>query len=229
MLPRTLEPEVMDSEQDAREYQAIDNDAVNADFVEAFLALAPTEGVVLDLGTGPAHIPLLLLQRSPGLRAVAVDLSTHMLDLARDNVARSGLGHRIELAARDVKNTQFPARSFDAVICNSLVHHIPDPVALFREIVRVARPGAALLIKDLLRPGSAGELEALVARYAARDTPFQRELFHHSLHAALRVEEVVNLCARAALHGVRILQSSDRHWEIRRSCPMKEAGAEHDT
>jgi ubiquinone/menaquinone biosynthesis C-methylase UbiE len=217
MLLRILEPEIMDTSEDADEYEAMDHRVVNEAFAEAVIALVPAVGSLLDIGTGPGHIPLLLAERIPGLRVVAIDLGTHMLERARNRVAERGLTEHVEILARDAKETGFPEHSFDAVVSNSLIHHIPEPLTVLREIARIAKPGAALFLKDLRRPTTTAELDALVALHASDCTPYQRRLFRDSLQAALRVEEVEELCREAGLVGVSTEPSSDRHWEIRRA------------
>jgi ubiquinone/menaquinone biosynthesis C-methylase UbiE len=216
MLPRVLEPEIMDTSEDADEYEAMDHGVVNEAFAKAVAALVPPAGCLLDVGTGPGHIPLLLAERIPGLRIVAIDLGTHMLERARKHVAERGLAERVEILSRDAKDTGFPESSFDAVVSNSLIHHIPEPLTVFREIARIAKPGAALFIKDLRRPETKVELDAIVALHASDCTLYQRRLFRDSLQAALRVEEVEQLCREAGLVGVSTEASLDRHWEIRR-------------
>lgn len=215
MLRRILEPETMDTAEDADEYEAMDHRSVNDAFAAAVVGLPPV-GSLLDVGTGPGHIPLLLAERIPGLRIVAIDLGTHMLERARRHVARRGLAERVEVLSRDAKDTGFPEGSFDAVVSNSLIHHIPEPLKVLREIARIAKPGAALFIRDLRRPATTAELDALVALHAANCTPYQRRLFRDSLQAALRKEEVEQLCREARLVDVATEASSDRHWEIRR-------------
>jgi ubiquinone/menaquinone biosynthesis C-methylase UbiE len=217
MLERKLEQEVMDSELDASEYAAFDNRAVNAEFVARALELAPAEGLVLDVGTGPGEIPILLAERAPGLRIVAIDLAEHMLALARANVARAALTDRIEIVCRDVKATGFSEGRFDLVICNSLVHHSPDPEALFRELRRITRPGAGLFIKDLHRPGSMAELERLVEIHARGCTEYQRQSFFDSLHSGLTVSEIEAICARIGWSDVQVRRCSDRHWSLERA------------
>src|SRR5262245_45367696 len=118
MLERVLEQEVMDSEQDAEEYAAFDNTAINDDFVSRSLALAPPNGRVLDVGTGPAEIAVLLAQRAPALCLVAIDLGDHMLALARANVLRAGLSARVQVSRADAKSTGFEPASFDMVVSN---------------------------------------------------------------------------------------------------------------
>lgn len=216
MLSRVLEPEIMDTERDALEYQAIDNTAVNLEFAEQALRMCPADGHVLDVGTGPGDIAVLMAGRAPRLRITAIDLADHMLAIARRNVERAMLGDRITVGRVDAKATGYPDASFDAVVSNSLVHHIPEPLAFFREVVRVARPSAGLFIKDLLRPSSKEHLDALVDRHAAGQSDYQRQLFSDSLHAALRIEEVKALCDQAGLVGVEVLRCSDRHWAVER-------------
>lgn len=216
MLERVLEQEIMDSERDAREYAAFDNSAVNEEFVKRALELAPTRGSVLDIGTGPGDIAVLLAKGAPGLRILAIDLGEHMLAIAKENVARAGLTHRVEIARMDAKATGLPSSSFDFVVCNSLVHHIPEPEALFREVRRIARPQAGFYIKDLHRPNTEAELRHLVHTYAKECTEYQRQSFFDSLHAGLTVSEVAALCAQMDWPGVEVRRCSDRHWCVER-------------
>ena len=91
MLERVLEPEVMDTPDEATDYDSMDHSAVNRRFAADFLALAPADsGLTLDVGTGTAQIPIELCRRSPAIRIVAVDLADEMLKLARLNVERAG-------------------------------------------------------------------------------------------------------------------------------------------
>lgn len=216
MLERVLEQEVMDTLEDAAEYAAIDNSEVNEVFVAQALELAPRAGLVLDVGTGPAEIAVLLVQRAPKVRVLAIDLGEHMLATARRNVESARLNERIEVRRADAKATGLEDASVDMVISNSLVHHIPDPTVMFAEVRRVLRPGGAAFIKDLHRPDTGAELEHLVQTYAADCTPYQRRGFSESLGAGLTVEEVTAICAKVGLDGVRVRRCSDRHWCLER-------------
>ena len=92
MLPRVLEPEVMDSPAEARDYDAMDHAGVNRLFAADFLAAwGAGPGAVLDVGTGTAQIPVELCRQAVRLRVTGVDLAEHMLRLGRDNVSRAGL------------------------------------------------------------------------------------------------------------------------------------------
>lgn len=216
MLHRVLEPEVMDSQEDATEYDAIDHSAVNREFIAQALAVCPNPLRALDLGTGPAHIPIELASMHPSVEVTAVDVAEQMLTLAVANVKRAGLSSRIQVLRRDVKATGLEAGHFDLILCNSVVHHLADPVPLLSEIARLAGHSGRFLIKDLLRPNSMSELLSLVERYAERDTPYQRKLFADSLHAALTISEAELLCEAARLGPIVVQQTSDRHYCITR-------------
>ncbi len=222
-MERVLEPEVMDTAEEAADYDAMDFAEVNAAFVEAIVALGVRSGRLLDVGTGPARIPILLAKRLPEVQIVAIDLAAEMLKLAARHIAVAGLESRIELHLMDAKHLPFPPASFDAVISNSIVHHIPHPVMVLREIRRVAKPGAALFIRDLLRPETPEAADALVARYAANDSPRQQKLFRASLGAALTREEIIAAAQEAGLTDVTITQTSDRHWTLTRPPRQQQA------
>lgn len=206
----------MDTEEDAAEYAGIDNASVNDEFVSGALAMAPAFGRVLDLGTGPGDIAVGIARRAPDLTVTAVDLGEHMLSLARRRVAEAGLGARVQVLRADAKNTGFSAAAFDLVVANSVVHHIPEPALLFREVFRVARPGGGLFVKDLHRPGSRAQLEDLVQAYASDCSPYQRRLFSDSLHASLTAEEVLVICQELGERDVAVRRCSDRHWCLER-------------
>ncbi len=131
-------------------------------------------------------------------------------------MAETGLAGQVEIAFMDAKATGLPPGSFDMIVCNSLVHHIPEPEAVFREVQRLARPGAGLFIKDLERPESRLELERLVDTYARGCTAHQRQTFFDSLQAGLTVREVASICQRLSFAGVEVRRCSDRHWCLER-------------
>lgn len=215
-LQRILEPEVMDTAEEAEAYDHMDHSEVNRLLIDRFLELGGG-GRVLDVGTGPAQIPIELVARSEGSRAVAIDAARHMLRAGAEHLKRTGTGERVRLVLTDAKRLPFPDASFDAVLSNSIVHHIPDPVPCFAEIARVLRPGGALLLRDLHRPDDVAELDHLVATYATDCDDRQRGLFRDSLHASFTVAEVGEMLARAGLPGLEVTKSSDRHWTAQRA------------
>lgn len=222
MLDRQLEPEVMDDPAEAAAYAAMDHGIANAAFVDRLIEVIGDEprGVALDLGTGPGDIPILLCQRLARLQVVATDLAESMLVLAREKVARAGLADRIELRRADVKQLDLPDAGFEVVFSNTILHHIPEPIAMLREARRVLKPGGVLLIRDLFRPGTQAELDRLVAVHAAESDPEQRRLFAESLRAALTPEELATLALQAGMEGSRVTADTDRHMSLQWRCRL---------
>jgi ubiquinone/menaquinone biosynthesis C-methylase UbiE len=212
MLDRVLEPEVMDTPEEARDYDAMDHAAVNHSFAAEFLAVWNERNPILDVGTGTAQIPVEICRQSATARIVAIDLADHMLARARANVVRACFTDRIAIEKADAKRFPYPDGHFGAVISNSIIHHIPDPSDCFAEMYRVCLPGGVLFIRDLLRPDDEPTLRQLVNTYAAGANDHQRKMFADSLHAALTLEEVRQLVARLGYGADTVKQSSDRHW-----------------
>ena len=213
MLPRILEPEVMDTPEDARDYDAMDHSAVNKAFVADFLSTVPnTSGTILDVGTGTALIPIELARQSPHVQIVAIDLAEEMLTLARRNVIAAGCGEHIRIERANGRKLDYATASFAAVVSNSIVHHIPEPFDCLAEMVRVCATGGRLFVRDLFRPDTLEELQHLVETYAGSANAHQRQLFSQSLHAALTLEEVQALVGRFGFAAECVQRTSDRHW-----------------
>ncbi|MBX3438181.1 MAG: methyltransferase domain-containing protein [Planctomycetaceae bacterium] len=219
MIPRILEPEVMDTAAEACEYDAMDHAEVNRVFVDDLLAAIPlwdpVVGRVLDVGTGTAQIPLELCGRSRFAgEVVGVDLAEEMLILARQNISRAGWQTRVQVECIDAKSLRYADSEFDIVMSNSIVHHIPQPLDVLREMVRVVRPGGQLFVRDLLRPVSDDEVEQIVTAYAGQEPVHAQQLFRQSLWAALTVDEMRALTTAVGLPIDCVRQTSDRHWTL---------------
>jgi ubiquinone/menaquinone biosynthesis C-methylase UbiE len=212
MLDRVLEPEVMDSAAEAHDYDTMDHSHVNAVFVTDLLQLQHDFSTVLDVGTGTAQIPLELCKRQLQSRVIAIDMAAHMLEVGRVNIQRAGLVERIDLRLCDAKHMPFVDSAFDLVMSNSIVHHIPEPFAVFTEMARVVKPGGLLYVRDLLRPIDMPTLRSLVQQYAGDANAHQQQMFADSLHAALTMDEVQAMVTRVGFAAATVTQTSDRHW-----------------
>ena len=213
-LQRILEPEVMDTPEEACEYDSMDHSQVNEVFCNDFFAARNlTDGVqILDVGTGTAQIPIAMCKRNSGLKITAIDLAESMLTLGNKNIQTARLEDSITLVQVDSKKMPYPDESFDQVVSNSIIHHIPNPVECFKEMIRVTKKDGLLFIRDLLRPFSLVELQNIVNLHAGDATPKQKQLFTDSLHASLSLAEVREMVKRFGFEAFTVIQSSNRHW-----------------
>lgn len=202
----------MDTPEEARDYNEMDHSEVNRIFVDDLLACGEIAGDILDLGTGTALIPIELCARVEACRVMASEMSVSMLDLAVYNLAVSPAGGRIQLDQADAKQLHYDDDQFDVVMSNSIVHHIPEPVAVLREAARVARPGGLLFFRDLMRPAQSEDVSRLVATYAAGANEHQQKMFADSLRAALSLEEIRKLVSSLGFNDDTVQATSDRHW-----------------
>jgi len=219
LLHRILEPEVMDTAEEAAEYDTMNHSAVNRLFVDDLLSAwgktdAQQTSAVLDVGTGTALIPIELAKRVAHFRITAIDLSAEMLKLADQNVSRAGLADRIKLERVDAKQLQNDTRQYELVISNSIVHHLPDPRPALEQMVQRVSQGGMLFVRDLMRPKTRNESQQLVDIYAAGANKRQRSLFYDSLCAALSLEEMEAIVRDLPLSQSSVAGTSDRHWTM---------------
>lgn len=216
-MQRVLEPEVMDSLEEAIEYDSMDFTEVNAAFAQSAATLGPVFGNVLDAGTGTARIPIALSQIRPAWKLTCIDLSANMLKVGAQNVEKAGARSQISLELVDAKAMPYPDNYFDMVISNSIIHHLPDPLPFLQEVKRVLKPQGGIFLRDLLRPEKAEIRDNLVNLYAGDCNAHQKQLFSDSLQAAFTLDEVEEMIQNAGLDGLRIYESSDRHWTAERA------------
>jgi ubiquinone/menaquinone biosynthesis C-methylase UbiE len=211
-MDRVLEPELMDGGDQAAAYAVADFRDVNQAFVDRFQEIFSdfTRGRIADLGCGPADIPIRLCRALSGVAVTAVDGSKAMLAHAASAVSAAKLQDRIELIQGYIPGALGDRAGFDAVVSNSLLHHLPDPSVLWNEIARIGRKGAAVLVVDLMRPSSKDAAQKIVDTYAKDERPILKTDFFNSLCAAFTLEEVQAQLARARL-SLEVRATSDRH------------------
>lgn len=212
MIERVLEPEVMDDPEESQAYDDMDHAEVNRLFVQDLLGAGELGERVLDLGTGTARIPIELCEQNAECKVIASDAAVSMLEIAKLNIAVAGFEHRIELQLVDSKQLLLDDEEVDTVISNSLIHHVPEPMTVVREIARVLRPGGKVFLRDLMRPESLEQVEHLVRTYAGEEIEESQQLFRQSLIAALTVQEMQELVEQVGFSRDSVQATSDRHW-----------------
>jgi len=214
-MERVLEPELMNDPEQALAYARADFEEENQGFVDRVAELYPEfrEGHGLDLGCGPADIPIRLARKLPECRITGVDGSAPMITIGLEAIRATGLADRITLRCARFQDAVLPERT-DAVISNSLLHHVPNPLQFWYAVKKLTWPGAVVLVMDLLRPESSEAAQAIVDKYAADEPAILRRDFYNSLLASFTEDDVAAQLAEMNLTRLLIDIPDDRHWIV---------------
>lgn len=214
-MDRTLEPELMDDPEQALVYARADFEKENQGFIDRFREYFPefTKGHILDLGCGPGDIPIRFARALPACRITGVDASGPMIGLADVAVKQAGLADQIAFRCERFQAVSLVEQA-DAVVANSLLHHVPNPLQLWYRLRHLVKPGSPVLVMDLLRPDSPEEAQVIVDRYAAKEPEILRRDFYRSLLAAFTEDEVAAQLAEMNLSRLIVDVVDDRHWVV---------------
>ena len=213
-MKRVLEPELMDDERQSIAYAKADFSTSNQFFVDFVVRTFP--GLlhhVVDIGCGPGDVDVRLARAVPDAHITAVDGSAPMVALAREAIRAAGLETRVRVLQECIPDVSLPNHGSDAILSKDLLHHLPDPSVLWGEISRLARPGAAVAVMDLVRPATPGDARRIVDAVAAGEDPILREDFYNSLCAAFTLDELREQLVAAGL-TFEVMKVSDRHMLI---------------
>ena len=212
-MDRIPEPELMDEAEQARAYSEADFAEAHdrcVDLCEEHVGRDGLVGTILDLGCGPADVTVRLARRFPRAVFHGVDGAEAMLAHGRARVEREGLGDRIQLTRAILLRDAPPLDRYDAVVSNSLLHHLHDPSVLWTAVARYAKADAPVFVMDLRRPASVEDARRLVAANAAAEPEVLQRDFLNSLCAAFTPDEVREQLSRAGL-SLEVLAVGDRH------------------
>jgi ubiquinone/menaquinone biosynthesis C-methylase UbiE len=213
-MERIPEAQLMDDFEQARAYALADFEEPHSRFIALFRERFPDEamdGVALDLGCGPGDITRRFAEAFPACRIHAVDGAESMLMFARQMIDFGMLHERVRLFKRLLPTDSLPKTQYDAVICNSLLHHLEDPMVLWQSVRQFAKPGAAVFVMDLMRPESLEQAESMRREYAANEPLVLQHDFYNSLLAAYTPDEVKGQLHKAGLEQLAVEAVSDRH------------------
>ncbi|KAB2343432.1 class I SAM-dependent methyltransferase [Actinomadura rudentiformis] len=114
------------------------------------------EDVVLEVAAGTGLVSRAIARRVR--HVTALDLTPAMLDQGKREADADNLTN-VTFTRGNAAGLPYLDRSFTLVICRFALHHVPDPEAVVREMVRVSRPGAAVVVADLVRDESIGDAD----------------------------------------------------------------------
>jgi len=184
-------------------------------------AKLPDRPVVLDLAAGTGDFSLMVRQRYPGSRAVAVDITERMLQLARER----GVQHTV---CADAGLLPFPDHSFDCVFVGYGLRNFPNLKVAVNEIDRVTRPGGSLVSLDFFLPSNP-VLRPLYLGYLYAQGAFWGLVLHgrprvytyipDSLRTFVSIDDFSSLLHRTGYHHVDtrryILGGIGLHWAVK--------------
>lgn len=148
------------------------------------LSLLPTDGKILEIGCGTgANFELY----PPKCEAISSELSIKMLEFASTKLVGN------KLVQANAESLPFAANSFDATFATLVFCSIPDPAKAFREIARVLKPDAKLILLEHVRPpgGLGYAFDALnVVTTALIDDHFNRKTAEIAAQAGFDIVEI---------------------------------------
>lgn len=212
-MQRVLEKEVMDNKEGAAAYAKADMSKSNQLFVDKLLQkYSRNLNNILDIGCGPADILIRLVKTKPDVNITAIDASGEMIEVAKNNVKKEKFENRIKLIKAYLPGLPFLPHSFDTIISNSLLHHLPDPMLFWKEIKLLGKEDSIIFVMDLFRPDSPEKAKEIVEREAGNAPKIHKDDFYNSLLAAFTLEEVKEQLVCAGLHSVEAEIVSNIHW-----------------
>ena len=127
-MERVPEPELMEDAEQARAYAGADLSEPHEAFIRHFGRCFPdfTGGRVVDLGCGAADVTIRFARAYPGATLDGVEGAEPMLRLGKEALTRAGLDSRVVLRLLRLPAAKL-TREYDAVISNSLLHHLARP------------------------------------------------------------------------------------------------------
>jgi arsenite methyltransferase len=161
--------------------------------------LRPGE-IVLDLGSGAGADVLISARRvAPGGRAIGLDMTDEMLELARRNAAKAGVDN-VEFLRGYLEDIPLPDASVDVVISNCVINLAADKAVVLREAARVLRPGGRFAVSDVIAdPDMDAPTRADMAQWTG------------CVAGALNREQFESVLAAAGLGDVEIIETHRVH------------------
>ena len=217
---RRPEEETMTHPAEVEEYSKYTNNAylesLDNTLVDHTLRLGVRRGVALDVGTGPGQIPVKIAKRESRLKIYGIDTSDSMLMTAAQHAFNEGVQSRVIFQSGDAKSIPFDDHTFDMVLCNSVLHHMADPVGLFNEINRVVKPDGAILIRDFRRPLK-GMLRIHISWFGRFYHGLLKELYAASVTASYTKNELTQILAASDIEGASVFTLGMTHLGVQRS------------
>lgn len=103
---------------------------------------------ILDAGTGPGFLPLLVAERTDDTRIDAFDFTCELVTYGRTQAKQRGVDDRVSFFVGDCYTLPVPGTTYPILTCTGVLHSLEDPVGALREFYRVLTPGGTALVFD---------------------------------------------------------------------------------
>lgn len=216
-MNRTPEPELMDTEEQAKAYAAADWESAHSLYPKLFAEKFPRralKALVLDIGCGPCDVTMRFARANPGYTFHAVDGSAAMLAQGQRELQKQKLRKRIRLFEGFIPGAKLPSSKYDVIISSSLLHHLHDPSGLWQTVKQRSKRGTLVFVCDLRRPASRARARSLVKKYGAGAPEVLAKDFYNSFLAAFTPAEVRRQLKQAGLTMLKVEAITDRHMLI---------------
>jgi ubiquinone/menaquinone biosynthesis C-methylase UbiE len=107
----------------------------------------PLPGHMLEIGTGKGRFLAALTKHAD--RITTLDADAEQQRTAKLHICRTRVGCRIQFVVHDAGHLPWPDASFDTVASVNTFHHLDRPMQVFKEMLRVLKPGGKFVVCDL--------------------------------------------------------------------------------
>lgn len=166
---------------------------------------------LLDLGCGDGEIPI-IISKETDCEITAIDGSQAMLNEFNKKIKKNNV-RNIFLHKKLIDHNLFLGKSFDVIICNSVLHHVSDLSLFWNTIFRLTRKNGIICLMDLIRPKSNKEMDNVLLKHGGKD-PVLLDDFKNSLKAAYTINEVAQQLEGFNNISFNIKLISDRHFFV---------------
>jgi len=118
-------------------------DAITWKYIEPYVPVDP-DALVLDAGGGTGRWAIRMARK--GCKVILMDVSEKMLKIAAEKVKEEGLQHKITIKKGDITKTGYADEAFDMILCEHTLFLFKQPDSLIRELKRVLKRKARLII-----------------------------------------------------------------------------------
>jgi ubiquinone/menaquinone biosynthesis C-methylase UbiE len=161
-----------------------------------------SDSTVVDVGCGTGFLTQRVAACMQGKgEVIGVDLSSSMLDMAKDNVDKLGLLGNVEFRSGDAENLPVDDHYADVVVGNMILHHCPRPKRAIAEMTRILKQGGRIAVADLEKHNERWLREEMADRWLGFDLAKVKKWFQDAGLESVKVELARTKCCGISLHG----------------------------